>query len=113
MALLSGTTFFNFFIFFGFLTFFSNRKSELFIIMEYVDYGSIDNFPAIPENALSQITLQLLFLFTYLKKMRIMHRDIKPQNIFMSSNAVIKVGDFGVSKQQSSSEFLTAKVCNC
>ena len=27
-----------------------------------------------------------------------MHRDLKPQNVFLSSGDIIKLGDFGISK---------------
>ena len=33
----------------------------------------------------------------YLHSMGVIHRDIKPQNIFMTKNKIIKIGDFGVS----------------
>lgn len=29
----------------------------------------------------------------------IFHRDIKPQNIFLQSNGVLKLGDFGISRE--------------
>ena len=34
----------------------------------------------------------------YIHEKRILHRDIKTQNIFLSSNGTIKLGDFGISK---------------
>ncbi len=34
----------------------------------------------------------------YLHKQRIIHRDIKPQNIFLTKEARIKIGDFGISR---------------
>jgi len=46
-------------------------------------------------NWLVQITLALRYLHT---KVRVLHRDIKPQNIFMTSNNLLKLGDFGISK---------------
>ena len=38
-----------------------------------------------------------MVLKKYIEK--IIHRDIKPDNIFMNSNMIVKIGDFGVSKQ--------------
>ncbi len=42
-----------------------------------------------------QLALALQYLHT---KVRVMHRDLKTQNIFMTSAKLLKLGDFGVSK---------------
>ena len=34
----------------------------------------------------------------YLHEMKILHRDLKSQNIFLSSTGQIKIGDFGIAK---------------
>ena len=54
------------------------------------------------ERALSEkksllIFKQLLDAFQVLNKYNIMHRDLKPDNIFFS-NGVVKLGDFGFCK---------------
>ena len=36
----------------------------------------------------------------YLKIKKIIHKDIKPENIFQFENGVIKLGDFGLSRKQ-------------
>ena len=42
-------------------------------------------------------------------KMKIIHRDLNPKNIFMNKNMEIKIGDFGISKQLNGEYTLTQK----
>lgn len=41
----------------------------------------------------------------------ILHRDIKTQNIFITQNDILKIGDFGISKQVETISPLTNTVC--
>lgn len=51
----------------------------------------------LPEKKALLIYKQLLEAFQVLNKYNIMHRDLKPDNIFFS-NGVVKLGDFGFCK---------------
>lgn len=46
-----------------------------------------------------QYFAQLVDVFAYAQRLKISHRDIKPQNIFLTSRKEIRVGDFGAAKQ--------------
>jgi len=74
----------------------------LYFILEFMDRGTIADLikicGKIPENVLSKLTRELLRGLEYLhKKLHLIHRDIKPQNILLSSAGVVKITDFGVS----------------
>ena len=52
--------------------------------------------------------VQLCLALKHVHDRKCLHRDIKAQNIFMSSGGLIKLGDFGVSKVLSSTHALAA-----
>jgi NIMA (never in mitosis gene a)-related kinase len=46
-------------------------------------------------NMISQIVLGLMAMHSK----KILHRDIKTQNIFITKSNVLKIGDFGIAKE--------------
>nr|XP_046208101.1 LOW QUALITY PROTEIN: dual specificity mitogen-activated protein kinase kinase 1-like [Oncorhynchus gorbuscha] len=78
---------------------------EISICMEHVDGGSLDpclSLPSgkIPEQILGKVSIAVIKGLSYLReKHKIMHRDVKPSNILVSSRGEIKLCDFGVSGQ--------------
>lgn len=57
----------------------------------------------IPERELGKITVQLLDGLAYIhKEFHVLHRDIKPANVLVKSSGEVKLSDFGVIGQVSS-----------
>ena len=54
------------------------------------------------EDKLRNYAKQILNAMLYLKNSRIMHRDLKPQNILLQKD-IIKICDFGFAKKLSAS----------
>lgn len=50
------------------------------------------------ESLVSTWIFQLILVVEYIHSCNIIHRDIKPQNIFVDKDMNLKIGDFGVSK---------------
>ncbi|KAK8818134.1 hypothetical protein WA556_005955, partial [Blastocystis sp. ATCC 50177/Nand II] len=79
------------------------KENELWIIMEFCHCGSlaacIRNGNHFTEDELREIASCCLFGLFYLHQHNIMHRDIKPDNLFLSESGVIKLGDFGLAVQ--------------
>ena len=42
--------------------------------------------------------VQMCLSLEYIHRRKILHRDIKSQNVFLTKNNTIKLGDFGISK---------------
>lgn len=82
------------------------HKDKLCIVMEYADDGDLNAkiqshyklHQYIPEKTIMNWFLQLCSGLHYLHSKKIIHRDIKSQNVFMMKNGCVKLGDFGISK---------------
>ncbi|KAK3576136.1 hypothetical protein CHS0354_043102 [Potamilus streckersoni] len=68
-------------------------EGELFQILE--DDGSL------PEEQVQQIAAQLVSALFYLHSHRILHRDMKPQNILLGKGGIVKLCDFGFARAMS------------
>lgn len=86
-----------------------NTKSEevYFMVMEFVDGINVELFinkykPLIDEETYYYlsvfIALEIVKAITYAHKHNILHRDIKPLNVFLSKYGITKVGDFGLAR---------------
>ena len=62
-------------------------EGELFQILE--DDGNL------VEEQVQEIAIQLVKALFYLHSHRILHRDMKPQNILIGKGGVVKLCDFG------------------
>ena len=75
------------------------------IFMEYVPGGSLEalirRFGKFPEDLAAVYTSQILSGLAYLHDKEIMHRDIKCANILVTTEGVVKLADFGASKELS------------
>ena len=77
------------------------------IIMEYAKFGDLENFQkkinhqnhqnSLSETLLAYLTRQILEGLYYIHQSKIIHMDIKQQNILIDQNFNIKITDFSVS----------------
>ncbi|EAY07030.1 CAMK family protein kinase [Trichomonas vaginalis G3] len=83
--------------------------NHLYIAMEYVDGGDLNdkllrqNGQLLPVQTVLDIFVQITMALQYIHGQLVLHRDLKPQNIFLTKNDVVKLGDFGVAKSLANS----------
>ena len=81
--------------------FFENE--DLYIVYEFVENQDISGFiesyakedKAIEPDIVYNIITQCLYGLKCLHSKKILHKNIKPSNIFMTDSKIIKIGDFG------------------
>jgi serine/threonine protein kinase len=90
-----------------FIEVFIEKKSQttLNIVTEYADDGDlsqkINSQPKknlFPENLILDYFTQICLALKHIHDKKIIHRDLKSQNIFLTKKGLIKIGDFGVAK---------------
>lgn len=82
-------------------------NGELYVVMELCPKGDlrtrIENLKnlgtILSETNLMKITIQLLLGLALLHKNRFIHRDMKPENVFVDKEDNVKIGDFGCAKE--------------
>ena len=82
------------------------ENNYLNIVMEYCDGGDLSQFieknketkKLLEENMIWNIFIKITIGLAALHKSKILHRDLKSLNIFLTKNLDIKIGDFGVAK---------------
>ena len=85
--------------------FYDEKSSTLNIVMEYADDGDLSskiksmlkNHLNFEENTIWSILIQILEGLNYLHKSRVIHRDLKSANIFLTKKGIVKIGDLNVS----------------
>lgn len=74
---------------------------HLYIVMEYCEGGDLlqaikkQRGNLFPENKILQWFVQLCMGVQHIHSKRVLHRDIKSKNIFLTQHGQIKLGDFG------------------
>ncbi|MEA3422258.1 MAG: Stk1 family PASTA domain-containing Ser/Thr kinase [Bacillota bacterium] len=91
-----------------------NEGDTRYIVMEYIDGMTLKKYirkknEPLDENEIIKFSMQIASALDHAHKNNIIHRDIKPQNIMITGNGVVKVADFGIAKAISSSTIVHTK----
>ncbi|QDH16313.1 serine/threonine-protein kinase [Swingsia samuiensis] len=90
---------------------FSFHENNPYLVMEYVDGVGLQQ--ALPrgtqwkESDVIPIALQALNALNYAHSLGIVHRDVKPPNILLTTESKLKITDFGISRLSSTEQTMT------
>ncbi|CAL7950801.1 unnamed protein product [Xylocopa violacea] len=79
-------------------------ENEIVVVTEYADkelYEILGKAGRLSEQRAQVIACDLVSALYYLHSNRVLHRDLKPQNVLLESNGVAKLCDFGFARSMS------------
>lgn len=85
-------------------SFLAKKTDHLCIVMEFADGGDLCNKVKyqrgvrFSEEQVLDWFIQIVLSLQHMHRRKILHRDVKTQNIFLTTDNLCKLGDFGISK---------------
>ncbi|XP_059165790.1 uncharacterized protein LOC131948271 [Physella acuta] len=105
---------------------FQKTENELFLFLEFVKMGTLSAFikqhTILNEDVTRRFTVQILEGVKYLHENKVLHLDIKGNNILMADEANIKLTDFGLSTivneegveaERGTTRYMAPEMINC
>ena len=87
-----------------------NVNNNLLIIMEYCDAGDLyyqlrsrlrSGQGSFPERDVRLILIQIVLALNHMHRRKMLHHDITAANVLLSTAGLVKIGDFGLSREYS------------
>ena len=90
-------------------------KRNVYILMEYCENGTLASYIKIrkylEEYEIRYYMFQVLSVLKYLRREKIVHRDLTLGNIFLKDLKTVKIGDFGFAYKESENDEKTGVIC--
>ena len=83
---------------------YKTKKNKLCIVMDYADGGDLatkiksQRSSPFTEDFILNVFVQICLALKHVHDRKVIHRDLKPQNIFLMQSGNAKLGDFGIAK---------------
>ncbi|KAI3468696.1 hypothetical protein Pfo_025359 [Paulownia fortunei] len=87
--------------------------NDVYIVYELMDtdlHQIIRSDQALTDDHCQYFLYQLLRGLKYVHSANVLHRDLKPSNLFLNANCDLKIGDFGLARTTSETDFMTEYV---
>jgi len=92
------------------------NTEQLYLALEYCSNGSLHSFVAkhgtFTEAQCKKMSVEMISALSYLEFNKIIHRDVKPQNILLDDKLTAKMADFGIQKCLDGSNWFMDKTCS-
>jgi serine/threonine-protein kinase len=94
-----------------------NGQVLYYLALEYAEHGDLNAFLRVSERGWSEARVRreiagILEVRRKLHRGQLLHRDLTPLNIFVCAGPRLKLGDFGIVRQQSDRRGITAHTMN-
>ncbi|CAI9094144.1 OLC1v1029833C2 [Oldenlandia corymbosa var. corymbosa] len=87
--------------------------NDVYIVYELMDtdlHQIIRSDQELNDDHCQYFLYQLLRGLKYVHSANVLHRDLKPSNLFLNANCDLKIGDFGLARTTSETDFMTEYV---
>ncbi|KAJ6972388.1 mitogen-activated protein kinase [Populus alba x Populus x berolinensis] len=87
--------------------------NDVYIVYELMDtdlHQIIRTNQLLTDDHCRYFLYQLLRGLKYVHSANVLHRDLKPSNLFLNANCDLKIGDFGLARTTSETDFMTEYV---
>ncbi|KAK8611998.1 hypothetical protein V6N13_132032 [Hibiscus sabdariffa] len=87
--------------------------NDVYIVYELMDtdlHQIIRSNQALTDEHCRYFLYQVLRGLKYVHSANVLHRDLKPGNLFLNANCDLKIGDFGLARTTSETDFMTEYV---
>ena len=88
-------------------------RAEFAVVTEFARgelFEVLEDDKSLPEAEVAAVARQLVSALHYLHTHRVIHRDMKPQNILVGANRQVKLCDFGFARAMSSSTLVLTSI---
>ena len=90
-----------------------DTENEVCVVTDFADgelFHILEDDQKLSEQVVHHIAHQLVSALWYLHSNRILHRDMKPQNILLSNGGYVKLCDFGFARAMSVDTFMVTSI---